>query len=308
MSQSAATINPSKGLYIKLGESGRWEKECLKHGILRFGYSQTPFEAAAAGDWEKVRKVWLDKRKDEGAATRDVNQIRNFFEAGEDTLWITFNGGFLWWCFAKPGVKQHQDEGGSYRKTVDGWHNTDIKGAKLSSEKLSGNLLKVQSFQGTICDIKEFEYLKLKLNGQVLPQVEDAAQAENQMVEKIVPLMRLLTWQDFELLVDLVFANSGWRRLGQVGKTQKTVDIELMLPTTGERAFVQVKSSASKQDLTRYVERLKDSHAYDRMFFVWHSGDVGEVEENNVALIGPDRLARMVFDAGLTSWLREKVS
>jgi hypothetical protein len=308
MSKSAAKINPSKGLYIKLGESGRWEKECLEHGILRFGYSQTPFEAAASGDWEKVRKVWLDKRKDEGAATRDVNQIRNFFEAGEDTLWITFNGGFLWWCFAKPGVKQHQDEEGSYRKTVDGWHNTDIKGAKLSSEKLSGNLLKVQSFQGTICDVKEFEYLKLKLNGQVLPQVEDAAQAENQMVEKIVPLMRLLTWQDFELLVDLVFANSGWRRLGQVGKTQKTVDIELMLPTTGERAFVQVKSSASKQDLTQYVERLKESHAYDRMFFVWHSGDVGEVEETNVVLIGPDRLARMVFDAGLTSWLREKVS
>ncbi len=308
MSKSAAKINPSKGLYIKLGESGRWEKECLEHGILRFGYSQTPFEAAASGDWEKVRKVWLDKRKDEGAATRDVNQIRNFFEAGEDTLWITFNGGFLWWCFAKPGVKQHQDEEGSYRKTVDGWHNTDIKGAKLSSEKLSGNLLKVQSFQGTICDVKEFEYLKLKLNGQVLPQVEDAAQAENQMVEKIVPLMRLLTWQDFELLVDLVFANSGWRRLGQVGKTQKTVDIELMLPTTGERAFVQVKSSASKQDLTQYVERLKESHAYDRMFFVWHSGDDGEVEETIVVLIGPDRLARMVFDAGLTSWLREKVS
>jgi hypothetical protein len=308
MSKLVAKMNPSKGLYIKLGESGRWEKECLEHGILRFGYRQTPFEAAASGDWEKVRTVWLDKRKDEGAATRDVNQIRNFFEAGEDTLWITFNGGFLWWCFAKPGVKQHQDEEGSYRKTVDGWHNTDIKGAKLSSEKLSGNLLKVQSFQGTICDIKEFEYLKLKLNGQVLPQVEDAAQAENQMVEKIVPLMRLLTWQDFELLVDLVFANSGWRRLGEVGKTQKTVDIELMLPTTGERAFVQVKSSASKQDLTRYVERLKDSPAYDRMFFVWHSGDVGEVEENNVALIGPDRLARMVFDAGLTSWLREKVS
>jgi hypothetical protein len=60
-------------------------------------------------------------------------------------------------------------------------------GATLSSEKLSGNLLKVQSFQGTICEIKEFEYLKLKLNGQVLPQVEDAAHAENQMVKKIVP-------------------------------------------------------------------------------------------------------------------------
>jgi hypothetical protein len=77
--------------------------------------------------------------------------------------------------------------------------------------------------------------------------------------KKIVPLMDLLTWQDFEMLVDLVFANSGWRRVGQVGKSQKSVDIELMLPTTGERASVQIKSAATKQDLAEYLGPLKDS-------------------------------------------------
>jgi hypothetical protein len=244
-------------------------------------------------------------KSNKGVATRDVIQIRHFFEASADTVWITFRGPFLWWCFAKPEVRQHRDGEGSYRETVDGWHNSDINDEKLSKEKLSGNLLKVQLYRGTICEIKGFEYLKRKLNGQVLPEVEDAARAENEMVKKIIPLMRLLTWQGFELLVDLVFANSGWRRLGQVGKTQKTVDIELMLPTTGERASVQVKSDATKQDLAEYLGHSQD---YDRMFFVWHSGDVGEVEAKNVALIGPDRLAKMVFDAGLTSWLREKVS
>ena len=308
MSKPTKEINPSKGLYIKLGRSGSWEQECLEKGILRFGYRETPFDAAVSGDWETVRKVWLDAREDEGTATRDVIQIRHFFEAPDDTLWITFSEGFLWWCFAKPGVKKHEDRKGSYRKTVDGWHNADINGIKLSSEKLSGSLLTVQGFRGTICEVKEFEYVKRKLNGRLLPEVEDAAQAENKMVRKIVPLMRLLTWRDFEMLVDLVFVNSGWRRIGQVGKTQKTVDIELLLPTTGERAFVQIKSHATKMDLAEYRDRLKNSRAYDRMFFVWHSGDVGEVEDTNVALIGPDRLARMIFDAGLTSWLREKVS
>jgi len=33
--------------------------------------------------------------------------------------------------------------------------------------------------------------------------------------------MNLLIPQDFELLVDLVFSNSGWRHVGQLGKTQK---------------------------------------------------------------------------------------
>lgn len=230
-------------------------------------------------------------------------------EEDDDTLWITFYSGSLWWCFAKREVKKHKDGKGTYRETVSGWKSTDIHGGKLSTEKLSGNLLKVQGFQGTICEVKAFEYLKRKLNGEVLPEVEAAAEAENKMVANIIPLMRLLTWHDFELLVDLVFANSGWRRVGQVGKTQKTVDVELILPSTGERAFIQVKSSAGKADLKDYLERLKNAGgAYDRMFFVWHSGDVGENGESSVVLVGPDRLARMVFDAGLTSWLREKVS
>jgi len=71
---------------------------------------------------------------------------------------------------------------------------------------------------------------------------------------------------------------------------------------------VQIQSSAGKRDLTEYLNRLKNSDAYDRMFFVWHSGDVGVVEESSAVLIGPDGRARMGFDAGLTSWLREKVS
>jgi hypothetical protein len=37
-------------------------------------------------------------------------------------------------------------------------------------------------------------------------------------------------------------------------------------------------------------------------------GDVSDAENANVTLLGPEVLARMVFDAGLTSWLRDKVS
>lgn len=308
MPRATSEISPSNALFIKLGRSGSWEKECLEKGILRFGYKETPFDAALSGDWETVRQFWLQARQDEGVATRDVVQIRHFFTAGGHTPWITFSGVLLWWCFAKPEIKKHRDRKGTYRETADGWHNADVKGQKLYYNKLSGNLLKVQSFRGTICEVKAFNYLVQKLNGKLPHEVEEAVQVENQMVQKLISLMQLLSWQDFELLVDLVFTNTGWRRTGQVGKTQKTIDFALILPTTGERAFVQVKSYAGKGDLADYVNQLKDSDAYERMFFVWHSGDVGDVEENNVVLIGPERLARMVFDAGLTSWLRDKVS
>ena len=66
MSNPAKGISPSKGLYIKLGRSGIWEKECLENGILRFGYKETPFDAAVSGDWETVRKVWLDAGRTRG--------------------------------------------------------------------------------------------------------------------------------------------------------------------------------------------------------------------------------------------------
>jgi hypothetical protein len=78
MSKRVAKIDPGKGLYIKLGRAGSWEKECLENGILRFGYKETPFEAAVAGDWDTVRKHWLAAREDAGTATRDVIQIRHF--------------------------------------------------------------------------------------------------------------------------------------------------------------------------------------------------------------------------------------
>ncbi len=301
-------ISPLQAYYIKLGSGGEWEADSLKQRILRFGYREAPHKACLEGDWNAVRQIYLEIRDNEGAATRDANQIRVFYEAGEDILWITFSGGFLWWCFAVPGVEEHPDGDGRIRRTADGWHNTDVNGRSLTIDRLSGNLLKVQAFRGTICEVGAFDYLVRRLNGELLPEVQEAKEAEEALVEAIVPMMRLLTWQDFELLVDLIFANSGWRRVGVVGKTQKTVDLELVLPTTGERAFVQVKSSASNAEMQDYRQRNLRSEAYDRMFFVWHSGDLEAVQDDDVTLIGPQRLARMVLDAGLVSWLREKVS
>lgn len=48
-----------------------------------------------------------------------------------------------------------------------------------------------------------------------------------------------LTLQDLEFLLDLIFQRSGWQRVGQVGRPQKTVDLELILPATGETAFAR---------------------------------------------------------------------
>lgn len=303
-----APISASHLYYIKLGRGGDWEAESLRDGVLRFGYREAPHDLCARGDWQGVWEAMKTIRGDAGAATRDVNQIRAYYEADEHSIFITFVGGLLYWC-RPSGPVELLDDRSHRRQTAEGWRNTSVNGTLLSADRLSGRLLKVQMFRGTICDVRAGDYLLRKLSDQLSPEVAAAEEAERALMTAIVELMRLLTWQDFELLVDLVFSTSGWRRVSQVGRTQKTVDLELILPSTAERAFVQVKSQATSAALNDYVARLAEADAYDRMFFVWHTGDIAEESSPaGVILIGPRKLARMVLDAGLSSWLREKVS
>jgi hypothetical protein len=123
----------------------------------------------------------------------------------------------------------------------------------------------------------------------------------------VLNLMRLLVPHDFETLVELVFSTSGWRRQGPVGGTQKTLDLDLLLPSTGQRAFVQVKSETTSAELAEYVAKLDDLDQYELMFYVYHSGDP-VTEDRRVRIIGPDKLPELVIDAGLVNWIVGKVA
>jgi hypothetical protein len=127
------------------------------------------------------------------------------------------------------------------------------------------------------------------------------------MKSAVLEMMKLLGPRDFETLVDLVFSTSGWRRQGIVGKTQNTLDLDLMLPSTGERAFVQVKSKTTPAELAEYVGKLDVFGSYDRMFYVYHSGEA-DSDDHRVIVIGPQKLAELAVDAGLANWLIRKVS
>lgn len=294
--------------FIKLGERGAWESESLDNGIIRFGYSETPHDLCVASDWDQVWEIWYGLREDAGTATRDVSQIRTFYEADKDSVFITFHGGQMYWCHPGGPVEMMDNHSHRMRRTLDGWHRTSIGGKSLEVSSLSGHLTRVQMFRGTICSVKAREYLYRKINDITVEEVQRADEAEVAYSQAVIDLMRLLGWKDFELIVDLVFASSGWRRISGVGKTQKYVDIVLFMPTTGERAFVQVKAETSTREIREYLKDFNGS-AYDRMFMVWHQGNVDtSISAEGVNLIDSESFARMVIDAGLVWWLKEKVS
>ena len=307
-------IRATNAAYLKLGRKGQWETLCLQDGTLRLGYDDVPHEVATAGDIDALRKHFVEAGYNPRVATSHANQVHRFYSAGSETLWITFSAGYLWWAIADGSVEYlggdvevMAQRGSRFRNTLDGWHNKSVGGKPLRIPELNGALTRTAAFRMTICAVEQFDYLIRKINDEDLPQIATAQAAKSILLESTVDLMKLLTWQDFELLVELVFSQSGWRRVSASGGTQKTIDIELVLPTTGETAFVQVKSQTNQAQFDDYIERF-DERSDGRMFYVYHSANRElRVEDERVSIVGPNRLAELVLETGLFDWLLKKV-
>lgn len=312
---SPDSISPTHVRYIKLGGGGSWEQECLKKGIIRIGFGtarSNRFRLCQSRNWKKLAESFIAEGKDQGTANRFTKELRLFFEDDGATLWITFMKERLYWALLESAPpKPHADGIGVCRRVRGGWRGTDLQGNPLTKDRLSGALTKLAAYRGTSCrvGVAESEYVVRRINGLKMPAVERALAASQEMRASVLDLMRMLTPKDFELLVDLVFTTSGWRRVGVVGRTQDTLDIDLLLPSTGERAFVQVKSKTTSKELAEYVAKLGErADLYSRMFYVYHSGNPSIPDDHSVTVIGPEPLAALVVDAGLVGWLVEKVS
>jgi hypothetical protein len=140
----------------------------------------------------------------DAATTHGRNEIKDFYELGEDCLWITFADGHLWWAFAHPEVQWMwdgtDDRPPRKRETLDGWHNTDIFGKPLRFAALSSKLTQVANFQGTICKVAGEDYLLRRINGIEEPVVVRANEARKVMMAVAVEMIRGLHWGDFERL------------------------------------------------------------------------------------------------------------
>lgn len=304
-------IAAESALYIKLGRGGDWEDECISSGKLRFGYRETPHELCVAGQWRRVQVEREQARGNAGVAKSDTTQIRYFYEAGPKVLWVTFYKHALWWCFAEPKVTLLPD-GTKVRTAVGGWKCTDILSRPLVMSSLSGKLLSMQGFRGTICQVKEQNYLLRKLNAEERPEVVAVKAALGKLYEGLESVIRTLTWKDFEILVDLIFRQAGWQRVSPIGSTTKSLDLDLISPISAERYGVQVKSQADRRVFETYKnERLADMQGFSRFYFVVHSPNpdlaaLASGEDEDVRLLLPADIARLASLYGLSEWVIEK--
>lgn len=305
-------VEPTEIRYIKLGAGDRWARRSLERGEVPFGYAMVPHEICLQQDWEGIADVLKGEGRPASAIKDDLREIRDFYTLGVDCLWVTFAEGFLWWAFAEREVAWRGGDGGEHgiriRKTQGGWQNTDAKGRPLRIYDLSSALTRLMAYQRTLCRVGPTAYLLRRINAESDPMVARAEELRGEMVSVAAQMIAGLHWADFETLVDLIFARSGWQRISRVGGGQKDVDLVLEQPATGERACVQVKSQATQSVLDDFADRVCSSGAFDRGFFVCHSlkGRVSIDDDRRLHLWTGNQLAQAAVGAGLFDWLIER--
>ena len=159
---------------------------------------------------------------------------------------------------------------------------------------------------------KEFDYLLNKLNNKRLPVIQEAEIAMHELNNKLKPLIQKLTYKDFELLVDLIFTSSGWKRISILGKTEKYIDMVLVSPVNNKKAFVQVKSSSKLDEFKKYSKYFIEMKQYDEMYYVVHTPDnkLDHIPETNknIKVITLNKITELTINSGLISWLIDKCS
>lgn len=305
-------LNPKHIRYLKLGRKEGWAQVSLKRGELHFGHRHVPHELCVSGDWDGVVKLLIKRGKTPGKAKDQAREIRDFYSLGKDCLWITFTNGHLYWTFADPSVtwlgEKEEGQGARSRKAIGGWRNTDLTGQPLRIDELSSRLTRTAAYRGTLCTIQCEDYLLRRLRGEEEPVIAKARKAKKALTKITEEMISGLHWADFEDLVDLIFSRSGWQRLSRVGGTQKDIDLEMIEPATGSRAFVQVKSTAGQKQLDDYINRWEAIGGYDFMFFVCHSprSKLSFSAEKNIRVWTNETLAQTAIRAGLYDWLMER--
>jgi hypothetical protein len=299
-------------LYIKLGEGSNWADECLEKGIIRIGFRDIPNELFKTEDldkiWYKHTVIGFSNR----AADTYWMQLNHFFQADKKTVWITFHQQKMWWCNAKSGYHLDNDDT-KYKVVIGSWSDKDVNGNTLWEANLSGDLLKTKSYPSTLCEPGAAEYAWNKIyclqSAATIQFEKDLAQLK----KSTVALIKKLSWQDFETLIDLIFRNAGFQRMSRAGGVQKTIDLSLLHPITNEKIFVQIKSASSLGVYEAWKEEVEIKNSDStRYYFTVHTpgADLTNYDEHapeKFSLWREKEISDMVLRFGLIDWLVQKV-
>jgi hypothetical protein len=224
----------------------------------------------------------------------------------------------MWWCTVHDGAvinpTGRDEHTGNFWLVCDRkWSNESlVLKRRLANVVLPGKVAAAAGFRATVGKPKAWETILRVIRDGKDDAAINAADARTRYEAAIDKMVKELHWKDFELLIDLVFARTGWTRISVLGGTQKGIDLEVENLTIDEIAFVQVKSSANQAVLDCYIDQFKEqSDRYARMIFAVHSPDAkltAPANDHRVQLWTGDRIARLVVRLGLGEWVESRLA
>jgi hypothetical protein len=313
--------------YIKLGEGGKMFEECLKNNLLYIGFGTETPEILSLSNLardaektpeviEKINRYWKNQKKDKGTASRFTNSLLTVSQDTGNILWITIENKKIYYGLSDGGNLEvrknwiHNDfNNGSAKKMLYGWCDLDVNGELLDINKISGSLTKTSATRGTVSRIKaeQSNYLINKLFGRSFKFKTEAKEARLTLIEKLAIIIKDLQPSEFEVLVDLIFSSSGWKRDGELGGNIKFVDVTLQLPSTNERAGVQVKTESNKTVSQKYIVGDYKNQGFDKFFYVYHTGSAIKPKgDDNYFVWGVKEVSARAVDAGLCQWIIDR--
>jgi len=304
---------PASVRYVKTGRRGGWWRASKDNGQIHLGWNTVPGDLLLKPDFPKIKQML----KAQGGAAQDFNALRALLDCPSKHVWMTFEDGYMWWCTVRDGAtvnpKGESSEEGHFWLFCDRrWSNKSLKGTLLAVADLPGTVTRVAGFRGTVCEPKDWPTVLRIIYDQKDPDATKAAEAREYYKKAVLRTVKRLPPKDFELLIDLILARTGWVRISTLGGKREGSDIEAENLTADEIAFIQVKSSATQKVLNEYVELFKErSDFYSRMIFVVHSPDgdlTPPVDLPTVQLWTGDRVAELVVRLGLGEWVEKRIA
>jgi len=310
--------------YVKngTGEHGRgqWWKSALENSQVHAGWTNIPCELLLNPNPPKIEELVREdfrKRGKRRGATQDFNALCDLLNGPSKHLWVTIEDGCLWWCTVRDGAiinpKGRSLQEGNFWLVCDRpWSNHTLSGKLLSISDLPGPVEAVGGFRATVCTPKAWQTILRIVQDEKDTDAAMASDARRSYERAVHTIVKRLSPKDFEQLIDLILARTGWTRISTPGPAREGIDVEAENLTTNEKAFVQVKSSAGQKVFDDYIERFKERREfYARMIFAVHS-PIGELMPPAnlpaVQLWTGDKVAQLVVRLGLGEWVEKKIA
>lgn len=248
-------------------------------------------------------------------ATQDVNALLSLLQKPSRHIWVTFEAGYMWWATAKDGVtlspNNETDEHGHFWIELDRpWSSESLAQQPLATSELPGIVTATAGFKGTVCKPQGWREILRLIHDEEDLDATEAMAARLAYQAAVGKLVRRLRPMDFEVLVDLILARSGWTRIARLGGVTEGIDVEVENLAINEIAFVQVKSEAGQKTLDEYVGKFQARRSrYNRMIFAVHSpqGILTTTHDEPVQIWDRPKVAELVVRLGLGDWVAKRV-